>query len=190
MKKALFPVLFLALACGDGNPIQPDDAPSVTTDQPTLAVSREPGANPKWDLTATATFVRQVDPAEMRINPAGMMFGTGLINEFAVSGELAGQPIEGLWYFIGDYRLNSNNGKGLSQARPVLWVITSSALGEGAFECVGTFKIEHFFTGIIQYGTVTGCHGSGAFEGMKLNSYVTNEANPGSFVYAFWGEIW
>jgi hypothetical protein len=186
----LAPFLLILFACGDSHPIQPDDLLLGISEEPTLAVSQDPGANPKWEFTSTQTFVGPVEEGDVRINPAGMMFGDGLINEFAVTGTLGGEPLEGLSYFIGDYRLNQNDGKARARSRPGLWVITESALGVGTFECVMTTKIEDFFSGIVQYGNITGCHGTGDFEGMRMKAYTTNEANPGIPIYATWGEIW
>jgi hypothetical protein len=189
-KLAFLPLLALVFACADGNPMQPDDPLPSLSDQPTLAVSEKPAANPKWEFSATLPFLGPVDPGEIRVNPAGILFAEGIVNEFGVDGTLDGEPLTGLWYFIGDYVFNQNEGTGRSRARPVLWVIEESALGEGTFECVGTFKIENALTRMIQYGNITGCHGTGDFAGMRMKAYTTNENTPFPFIYEAWGEIW
>lgn len=77
-----------------------------------------------------------------------------------------------------------------------MFVITSSALGQGTFECTATLKIENFLLDpypgpdFIQYGNFSGCRGTGDFAGMKMKGYGSNQPNPGIFIYWFWGEMW
>jgi hypothetical protein len=128
--------------------------------------------------------VGTVEPGDTRLSHSGVLHGTDLVNEFAMAGDL-----EGTWFFQGKYHINLNNGKGHSIVGPSLLVITSP--GTGTFECHGSAKIEHFGTSEqIQYGSGVGCHGTGDYEGMRMKSLISNEANPGTSIYDLWGEIW
>jgi len=188
MRKLVFlPLLTLALACGDGNPLQPDDQASLTPEQPDLMVSQAPGQNAKWSFHAVADNPAFQGLDDAWTTPSGVDHYSGYVNRFDIWGDLVGY-----WWFQGDVHLNTRNGKARTISRPVLVEIWESGLGKaGAFECVGTFKIEDRFTeDFIQYGNMTGCHGTGDFEGMKMNAYVTNENDPGTSTYQLWGEIW
>jgi hypothetical protein len=65
--------------------------------------------------------------------------------------------------------------------------------GEGTFDCTATGTIEDYLPpdyAFLQYGSLTGCHGTGDFEGMHMKGRFTNEANPGIGDYDFWGVLW
>ncbi len=177
----LLPILVIALGCSDvADPTSSlvDPLVDLTAAQPAASASAE-----KWQFEATATFVGTLQPEEVRITPSGVIHGTDLVNEFEVTGDL-----EGTFYFIGKYHINSRNGKGRSIPFPALLEITSP--GSGAFECRGSTKIEGFPAELVQYGTLAGCTGRGDYDGMSMKVWLTNEANPGINVYAFNGEVW
>jgi hypothetical protein len=182
------PLLALAFACSDGNPLLPDDEAFFTSES--LIVSHAPGQNAKWSFHSEVTFVGPVgEPVIPRPTPSGVLHSDGLYNEFEMNGDLNGS-----WFFIGKAQANPKNGMGRSLGALILVDITGSDLGVGTFECKTSAKIENYpdFATFIQYGNVTGCKGTGAFEGRQMKAYVTNKDHPGLItgVYEFSGEIW
>jgi len=177
-RTAILPFLALALACGD-TPLQP------TEDLAPDAVAQAKAA--KTPFASQLTLVGPVEPGDVRISHSGVLHGTDLVNEFAMTGDLVGS-----WFFIGKYHINPNNGKGRSIGNPGLVVITSPMVG--TFECKGGGKIENWPTDdFIQYGNQRGCKGTGDYEGMRMKARISNEANPGlgaGAIYDLWGEIW
>jgi len=153
------------------------------------AMAQSAAANVKQDFHVQVFFTRTVEAGGVRVNSAGIVFGYDLINEFETVGDL-----NGFWYFQGKYKANPKNGKGLSITSPALWVINESEWGTGTFECNNSFRMKNWPTDdFLQYGNLTGCTGTGDFEGMKLRGFVSNESDPGLFVdsvYEIWGEIW
>ena len=146
-----------------------------------------PGA---LEFFAEITFVGTLEPGEARISPSGVIHTTGLVNEWAMHGDLVGP-----WYFVGKYVLNPKTGTGRSISIPIWFEIQDSKWGmTGTFECNATFKIEGYPDAFTQSGNLAGCHGSGDFEGMNLWSRVNNEAHPGlggpETIYDFHGVIW
>jgi hypothetical protein len=190
MKKLVaFSTFALLLACGDGL-VTPDQGPAAELGLPDAAAVQsllglEPGE--KWSFASQLTFVGTVDPGDQQVNAGGVLHIRGLVNEFAMTGDLVGS-----WFFQGDAHINLNDGRGRSIASPALLEITSP--GVGTFECPATGKLEFFPTDdFIQYGNHSGCHGTGDFEGLRMRAWISNEANPGTggdTVYDLWGEIW
>ena len=189
---ALSSLLLFAFACTDANMVQPEPDPSVNP-----ALSADPFSNVHggMEFTAQMVFVGTVNPADLHITPSDVWHGSGLANEFQLTGD-----IEGLGYFQGDYHINTNNGKGRSISQPSLTVIEGSTWGmTGTFVCNNTSRIQDFSLTdpetMMQAGNMTGCLGTGDFEGMRMNVRLSNEANPGNggaevTFYDFWGVIW
>lgn len=190
MKKLVaFSTFALLLACGDGLVAPGQDRASELDISDARAAQSlldlEPGE--KWAFASQLTLVGTVDAGDQRVNAGGILHIDGLINEFAMTGDLVGS-----WFFQGQGHINLNNGRGRSVSSPALLVIASP--GVGTFECPATGKLEFFPTAdFIQYGNHTGCHGTGDFEGMRMRAWISNEANPGTggdTIYDLWGEIW
>jgi len=187
MRKVLFlPSFPLLFACADGTPLQPD----LQEGQRLLSVAQSPGPDGGWSFQTDAVLVGPVEPGTTRATPSGVMHIDGVVNESAMTGDLNGS-----WFFIDKFHAFSKQARGRSIPSPVLIVITESDLGSGIFECAGSFKFENYpdFETFIQYGNVSGCHGTGDFAGMRMKAYLTNEADPGlGFVttYDFSGKIW
>ena len=178
---SLLPVLCVCIGCSEV--ADPTSSLVEPLSEPTASQATASATAAKWQFEATLTFVGTLQPEEVRITPSGVIHGTDLVNEFQSTGDL-----EGTFYFIGKYHLNSRNGQGRSIPFPALLEITSPEAG--GFECRGSSKIEGFPDALIQYGVLAGCAGSGDYDGMKMKVRFTNEANPGIWVYEFVGEIW
>ncbi|HZD04655.1 MAG TPA: hypothetical protein VE173_07050, partial [Longimicrobiales bacterium] len=101
----------------------------------------------------------------LRSTPSGIDHYSGYVNRFDMTGDLVGH-----WWFQGTVHWNTRSGKVTDFSRPVLVEINASALGKvGTFECVGSFHIRDYpGPDYVQEGNVTGCHGTGDFEGMKM----------------------
>lgn len=113
MRKLVFlPLLTLALACGDGNPLQPDDQASLTPEQPDLMVSQAPGQNAKWSFHAVADNPAFQGLDDAWTTPSGVDHYSGYVNRFDIWGDLVGY-----WWFQGDVHLNTRNGV----PHPVSW---------------------------------------------------------------------
>lgn len=181
------PLLVLAAACADAGMVQPvpEDSPDLVllADAPGTKV---PGG---WEFFTQVTFVGTLEPGETRITPSGVMHVKDLVNLWLMNGDLNGS-----WYFQGDVNLNLNNGMGRSRSLPMLAVIEASPWGTGTFECNASFKVENYPDAFTQSGVISGCHGTGDFEGKRMKGYLTNEANPGfggpDAPYDFRGVIW
>jgi hypothetical protein len=185
---ALVALLVFAVACQDTTSLEPS-----TGDAETI-VAAEKAINPRWEVEFTLSYSRTVDPGEAVLNAGGILHTKELVNEFNLTGVMRRGAEEGevlgLQYFIGQSVINTNKGKGNSRARPARFVISESPLGAGTWECKGTFKIEPSSGGgFYQSGQIAGCHGTEAFEGMRMKLYGTNKtATP--FLFSMWGEIW
>ncbi len=193
MKRTLLPLLLFALACGDGNLLQPDQNMGITPHGPPTVLAADHHAVEKWTFQTDVTFVGPViGDLTPHVTPSGVIHAGYTVNHFRMDSE----DIVGDWYFKGKYHINMENGKGRSIGGTILGEITWSKIGKvGTFECVGAYKIENYPdpAAFIQYGNVSGCQGTGDFEGMKMKGYLTNEANPGlgfATIYDFTGEIW
>jgi len=186
-KLALLSLLILALACGDGNPLQPDDQASLTSDQPGLVVSQAPGQNAKLSIHAMAGNPVLQGLDDFWTTPSGIAHYSGYVNRFDMWGDLTGSA-----WFIGDVHSNTRSAKGVTMARPFFFHVTSSVMGKvGTVECVGTFRLLGYpGPEFVQYGNLTGCHGGGDFEGMSMKGYTSNELQPGTGTYDIWFEIW
>lgn len=113
MRKLLaLPFLTFALACSDGTPLQPHEDLVGTPGQPAPEALLATSGNQKWEFTRQSNYWGPVEPGDLRVNAGGVWHAAGLINEFDVTGELAGEPVEGFQCFIGDYVWNLDNGKG------------------------------------------------------------------------------
>ena len=188
MQRLLFlPLLGFLIACGDVNPMQPGDDPGITEETLSTMTSQEPGENAKWSIHAMANNPVLQGLDDFWTTPSGIAHYSGYINRFDMGGDLTGYV-----YFMGDVHTNTRSLKGRTMARPFFFDIRSSVMGKiGTFACVGTFKILGFpGPEYVQYGNVTGCQGTGDFAGMSMKGYTSNELNPGTDLYDFWGEIW
>lgn len=193
MRRALLPILLFSLACGDGNLLQPEADLAVTGDPPGTVVTADKASGEKWAFQTDVIFVGPVvgDP-DPNITPSGVLHAGYTVNKFRMESD----DLIGDWYFMGKYHINMENGSGRSIGATIRGEITWSKIGKvGTFDCVGSYKIENYPdpTAFIQYGNVSGCTGTGDFEGMKMKGYLTNEAVPGlgfATIYDFTGEIW
>jgi len=188
MRKLLCLVLLgSAVACEDGNPMQPQGEPVVEKGPIPAAASQDPGENAKWSIHALANNAVLQGLDDFWTTPSGIAHYSGYVNRFDMWGDLNGYA-----WFIGDVHSNTRLLKGRTIARPFLLEVHSSVMGKaGTFECVGTFKL----LGVpgpeyVQYGNLTACQGTGDFEGMMMKGYTSNELNPGTDLYDLWGEIW
>lgn len=173
--------LALVSACSDSGILEPA---ADATLSPVVALAPQEGVNGAMEFTGTLTLNQTVNMGDLRVTPSGVWHGTGLVNEFVMEGDL-----EGFWYFQGKYQVNTSNGKGRSIANPALVVVTGSTWGlTGSFECNFSAKIEAFGAAQLQYGNMTGCPGTGDFEGMKMNGRFAQR--PGETVFDFRGVIW
>lgn len=190
----LLPLLAFAGACSDGSPFQPEATVPPDAGQPEPTVSAMQALSPRWEVEFTLSFLRTVEPGEAAVNAGGILHGKGLVNEFNLTGVMRRGGVEGemagLQYFMGDYVINQNKTTGRTRARPALFVISESPLGAGTWACQGTYKAEpREGWGLVQFGEIAGCQGTGAFEGMRMKLYGTNDT-PTPFLFNMWGEIW
>ncbi len=177
-------VIALLAACAEGTVVQPEVAGPP---EPALAAaySQIPNVPGGMEFTAIITHVSVIDPGVTHVTPSGVIHVSGIVNEWAMTGDLSGP-----FYFIGGYQIDPKTGMGRSVGKPVVFEIQASRWGMvGSFTCNGAFRIENF-PAITQYGTAAGCHGTGDFEGMLLKAYISNEANPGGIAYDAYGVIW
>ena len=187
---ALLSVLVLAAACPEVPVVQPVlDGPAADA---VVTADRFAQVNGGLQFSVEVRFVGTVEPATLHPVQSEVLHGRGVVNEWSVEGDMSGP-----WYFIGDYKVNPKNGMGRSIAAPALFIVEESKWGmTGTWECRNSFKIENWPDprAFIQYGNLTGCHGTGAFEGMKMKGRMTNEDHPGLgdalTIYDFWGVIW
>ena len=195
MRRITVLLLTLALfpACNDGNLVQPDE--DLTPDPFALSANEFPNMNVPGGIPfeLDMTFLGPVEAGEQRVTPSGVLHVIGADNLFELSGDFLGTgDLLGTGHFIGNYTINLRNGKGRSIGMGRTFEFTSP--GVGTFECADvTGTIKGYLPpsyALIQFGTWTGCKGTGYFEGKKMNARFTNEQNPGVFGYKVWGVIW
>lgn len=177
---------FLA-ACGAEGPVQPNLTPPLNPGLSRQDLATVPESSSKWSFHVVATDPVTLGLDDVAVTPSGMTLYQGYVNRFDMTGDLVGY----LW-FDGDVHVNGRTGDGRTLSRPMTYEIQESRFGmSGTFECVGTFKLVGFpGPGWLQYGNVTGCHGTGDFEGMKMKGYSSNENYAGTWTHDAWGEIW
>jgi hypothetical protein len=122
--------------------------------------------------------------------------GKNVENEFFLTGvlrtpEVEG-PVSGSESFFGDVTLNYANARGSQRGHSTRFVVDESPVGAGAWDCRATYVMEPYEGGgWVAWGQVTGCKGTGVFEGMNMKLFGTNEPPlPPGQTFRFSGEIW
>lgn len=169
---AALTVLTLATACADAGIVQPEPE-SMDTPVSFDRAMDMPGA---MEFFSTFTFVAERDPGVVHITPSGVRHRTGLVHEWAMVGDLTG-PV----FFEGNVNVNPSTGKGVAIGKP-LWFNVQISKWEmtGTFACNNLGMLENYpapdFT---MHGHLSGCKGTGDFEGMNLWASFSNEDSPG-----------
>jgi hypothetical protein len=175
---AMFPLIVLAVACGDNAILQPVD-PSQAA--PALAAVASSPVQGGWQFAAVATPTGGV-PGVFRITPGGVVHWTEIANEYEITGDL-----EGYWTWSGKAVWKDGKGKGPAIAESMRFDLTAPDVG--TFDCRGTGMGENYpGENWTLAGPLVACVGGGAFEGKKLKAYATNQI--GTAVFDIVGVIW
>ena len=162
IRRALFPLLALAVACSS-DAMSPDSRLELGSEDLIGSADVSNPAHGGWDFVAVATFLGPVDPGVTKITPGNVLHTRGLVNEFALSGDLSG-----LVYFEGDFhnRLATGNGPIIGRA---FFDLTAPQVG--TLTCSGSaLQLKAFGTpNVSAVGKITHCVGTGDYadSGMK-----------------------
>jgi hypothetical protein len=197
-KLVLFTLLPLFVACGDATVVQPDAILTPADELAEVAASAQVAKDARWEVEFFIAFKDMLQPGEPFGNPESPVFHLKNIGvEWFLSGTLRtaeGEgPVSGLFYFFGDVTTNTANGRGVQRGHSIRFVIDESPVGVGTFECRSTFTQKPGEGGVpVISGLVTGCHGTGVFEGMRMKLSGANQQPlpPEYYVYSYAGQIW
>ncbi|MDH3732194.1 MAG: hypothetical protein OEU54_01625 [Gemmatimonadota bacterium] len=154
--RAVIPLLALVVACsGDPGALGPEESPAG----PASVSNPAQGGS---SFIAVMSFIQTIDPGLTQITPGNVLHTTGLVNEFALSGDL-----EGLAYFSGDFHNVLRTGNG-----PIVGGIffEISAPGVGSFDCQTSASILRDFgtPDVTATGKISRCVGTGDYDGMGM----------------------